>query len=141
MERGQERERYPIRRQSETDKTALAVVEMPNVGRLVIGPDSEIELGKESKDIKGNLARGAVWLNSRLPKDGKVSISTSLATAGVRGTKFTVCYDGKAFCACTCIGEVEVVLSSGKTIRIPAGEFYWFKGGEPLPEKDQTCQA
>ena len=123
-----------------TDKKALAVVEMPNIGRLVIGPGSEIELGKESKDFKGNLARGAIWLNSNLPKDGKASITTSLATAGIRGTKFTVCYDGKAFCACTCIGEVEVLPNSGKTIKVPAGAYYAFTEGAPLPEKTKPAR-
>lgn len=122
-----------------TDKTGMAVVELPDIGRLVIGPDSEIELGKEPKDFKGNLSRGALWLNAKLSKEGRASISTTLATAGVRGTKFTVTTDGKSFCACTCVGEVDVKTTGGKAVKLPAGEFYAFTEGEPLPEKPQSA--
>lgn len=117
-----------------TDKTGLAVVELPGVGRLVIGPDTEMDLGKDTKEFKGNLARGSVWLNSKLPKGNRASISTSLATAGIRGTKFSVCSGEKAFCACTCSGEVEVLLNDGKKMPVPGGRYYWFNKDKPLPD-------
>ncbi len=122
-----------------TDKNGLAVIELPKTGRFVIGPDTEIELGKEAKDFKGNLPRGAVWLNSSLPKGKKASITTTLATAGIRGTAFTVCYDGKNFCACTCSGEVEVTLNSGQIIKVPKGEYISFASDSPIPEKPQSA--
>lgn len=122
-----------------TDKNGLAVIELPKTGRFVIGPDSEIELGKETKDFKGNLSRGAVWLNSSLPKGKKASITTTLATAGIRGTAFTVCYDGKNFCACTCLGEVEVILNNGKIIKVPKGEYISFASDSSIPEKPQSA--
>lgn len=122
-----------------TDKNGLAVIELPNFGRFVIGPDSEVELGKETKDFKGNLARGAVWLNSNLPKGKKASITTTLATAGIRGTAFTVCYDGKNFCACTCSGEVEVILKNGQIIKVPKGEYISFASDSPTSEKPQSA--
>ncbi|MEK6657316.1 MAG: FecR domain-containing protein [Nitrospirota bacterium] len=122
-----------------TDKKALAVVQLPKIGRLVVGPDTEMELGKDSKDFKGNLTRGAIWLTSKLPKDSRVSITTSLATAGIRGTAFTACYDGKNFCACTCLGEVEVTLGSGQTIKVPKGEYISFASDSPAPQKSQSA--
>ena len=122
-----------------TDKTGLAVVELPGAGRLVIGPDTEMDLGKDTKEFKGKVARGSVWLNAKLPKGGRASISTSLATAGVRGTKFSVCYNGKTFCACTCSGEVEVLLNDGKKMPVPGGRYYWFNEGKPLPDETKPA--
>ena len=121
-----------------TDKNSFAVIDVPNIGRFVIGPDSEVELGKETKDFKGNLPRGAVWLNSSLPKGKKASITTTLATAGIRGTAFTVYYDGKNFCACTCSGEVEVILKNGQILKVPKAEYISFASDSPIPEKSQS---
>ncbi len=59
-----------------TDKTALVIVELPKTGRFVIGPDSEIELGKQDKDFRANMARGEVWMKSNLPKGNKAAITT-----------------------------------------------------------------
>ncbi|MBI5235012.1 MAG: FecR domain-containing protein [Deltaproteobacteria bacterium] len=117
-----------------TDKTGLAVVELPGTGRLVIGPDTEMLWAEDTKEFKGKVARGSVWLNSKLPKGGRASISTSLATAGVRGTKFSVCSGEKAFCACTCSGEVEVLLNDGSKIPVQGGRYYWFNTDKPLPD-------
>lgn len=122
-----------------TDKKGLAVVQLPKIGRLVVGPDTEIELGKDSKNFKGNLSRGAIWLTSKLPKDSRVSITTSLATAGIRGTAFTACYDGKNFCACTCLGEVEVTLGNGQIVNVPKGEYISFASDSPIPQKSQSA--
>lgn len=108
-----------------TGKSGVAVVEIPNVGRFVLGPGSEIELGREGKEFKSNMPRGAVWLDARFPKGTRGSITTTLASAGIRGTKFSVLYrNGTAdLCICTCEGEVEALLKNGKTVPVPKGKF------------------
>lgn len=123
-----------------TDKTAVAIVEFPSVGKFVIGPSSDIEMGKEPKDFDTKMNRGALWLKSTLPKGNKAAISTTLATAGVRGTAFSMVFgEGeKAVCACTCSGEVEVTLKNGKSIRVPKAEYVAIASDAPAPEKSQT---
>lgn len=118
-----------------TDKSALAVVELPDIGRITIGPDSEIELGKDPKDFKSQMPRGSLYFNAKLPEGSRASITTSLATAGIRGTKFSVLFDGKTLDICTCTGEVEVVLKDGKVIEVPTASFIDVTAGAPPPEK------
>ncbi|MBI2525213.1 MAG: FecR domain-containing protein [Candidatus Rokubacteria bacterium] len=122
-----------------TDGTAVAIVTLAEIGRIVMGPSSDVELGKNPKDFKVTMQRGFAWLDATLPKGSKASISTSLATAGVRGTGFSVCYDGKNYCACTCFGEVEVSVPGGPTVRVPRGEYYAFPAGAPLPGKTEAA--
>lgn len=124
-----------------TDKKGLATIEMPQIGRFVIGPDSEIELGKDNKDFKADMPRGAVWLNAKFPKGTKGSITTSLATAGIRGTKFSVFYGRgtQDLCVCTCIGSVEATLNNGKTLPVPKGSILIIKGDAPMPEKAESA--
>ena len=124
-----------------TDKKGLAIIEMPNIGRFVIGPDSEIELGKDNKDFKADMPRGAVWLNSKFRKCSNGSITTSLATAGIRGTKFSVFYGRgtQDLCVCTCIGNVDATLNNGKTIPVSKGNILVIKGDAPLPENAESA--
>ena len=124
-----------------TDKKGLAIIEMPHIGRFVIGPDSEIELGKDNKDFKADMPRGAVWLNAKFPKGAKGSITTSLATAGIRGTKFSVFYGRgtQDLCVCTCIGSVDATLINGKTLPVPKGNILIIKGDAPLPESAESA--
>lgn len=124
-----------------TDKKGLATIETPHIGRFVIGPDSEIELGKDNKDFKADMPRGAVWLNAKFPKGTKGSITTSLATAGIRGTKFSVFYGRgtQDLCVCTCIGSVEATLNNGKTLPVPKGNILIIKGDAPMPEKTESA--
>lgn len=124
-----------------TDKKGLAIVEMPDIGRFVIGPDSEIALGKDNKDFKADMPRGAVWLNAKFPKGAKGAITTSLATAGIRGTKFSVFYGRgtQDICVCTCIGNVEATLNNGKTIPVSKGNILVIKGDAPLPESAESA--
>ncbi len=124
-----------------TDKTGLAVIEIPNIGRFVIGPDSEIELGKEDKDFKANMPRGAVWLNSKFPKGSSGSIKTSLTSAGIRGTKFSVFYGRGTLdvCVCTCEGNVESTLNDGRTVQVPKGMILAIKGDASAPEKAESA--
>lgn len=122
-----------------TDKNALAIVELPKIGRFVIGPDSEIELGKSDKNFKADMDRGEVWMKSNLSKGNNAAISTSLATAGVRGTKFSVLfYGGKALCFCTCVGNINITLNDGKVIPVPTGTIYAMKKDELTPEKAES---
>ena len=65
-----------------TDKTAVAIVKFPDVGQFVIGPSSEMEMGKDTKKFPNEMDRGALWRKADLPKGGRASVSTSLATAG-----------------------------------------------------------
>ena len=124
-----------------TDKTAVAMVTLADIGRIVIGPSSDIELGKDPKDFTIKMQRGFAWFESNLPKGSKASITTSLATAGIRGTGFSVCYDGKNYCACTCFGEVEVSLDGGRVIKVPKGEYFAFTAGSPIPGKTESAAS
>lgn len=126
-----------------TDKTAVAIIEFPSVGKFVIGPSSDIEMGREPKDFDTKMNRGAVWLKSSLPKGSRAAISTSLATAGIRGTAFSMVFgEGeKAVCTCTCSGEVEVILKDGKSIKVPKAEYVAIASAAPAPEKSQTSLA
>lgn len=118
-----------------TDKVAVVIVQFPDVGQFVIGPSSDIEMGKDPKDFQVKMDRGALWLKSDLPKGNKASISTSLATAGIRGTAFSVIFGEDGGCVCTCSGNVEVVLKNGKTIKVPKGKYVPVVSDTPVPEK------
>lgn len=122
-----------------TDKGAVAVIDFPGVGRFVIGPASEIELGREPKDFTSKMNRGALWMQAKLPAGGRAAVSTPLAVAGVRGTAFSMVFgEGeKAVCACTCEGKVEVTTPSGAKLDVPKGEYVAITGGEPAPAKAQ----
>jgi len=121
-----------------TDKTAVAIIEFPDVGRFVIGPSSDIEMGKDPKDFQAKMDRGALWLKSDLPKGRRTSITTSLATAGIRGTAFSVVFDGESGCVCTCSGNVEVILKNGQTIKVSKGKYTPIASDVPVPEKAQS---
>lgn len=119
-----------------TDKTALAVAELPKVGRFVIGPDSEIELGKSDKNFRADMGRGEVWMRSDLTKGSSAAISTSIATAGIRGTKFSVLfYNDKDLCICTCVGDVSATLKDGKVIQVSTGTIYAMSRNKQAPDK------
>ncbi len=120
-----------------TDKTAVAIVKFPDVGQFVIGPSSEIEMGKDPKNFQTKMDRGALWLKADLPKGGRASVSTSLATAGVRGTAFSVICSEDGGCVCTCSGKVEVALKSGQTIDVSKGKYVPIVSDEPAPKKAQ----
>lgn len=123
-----------------TDKAAVAVIEFPDVGKFVIGPSSDLELGKDTKDFKTKIDRGAVWLKSSLPKGSKASITTSIATAGIRGTSFSMVFgEGeKVVCVCTCSGEVEAITKTGEKIKVPKGQYLPVASDGPAPRKSET---
>lgn len=123
-----------------TDKAAVAVIEFPDVGKFVIGPSSDLELGKDTKDFKTKIDRGAVWLKSSLPKGSKASITTSIATAGIRGTSFSMVFgEGeKVVCVCTCSGEVEALTKTGEKLKVPKGQYLAVSSDGPVPKKSET---
>jgi hypothetical protein len=132
-----EAQRVSMGERLRTDETAVAVIELPDVGKFVIGPSSDLELGKNAKDFKTRIDRGAVWLRSDLPKGSKASITTSIATAGIRGTALSVVYGkgGKAVWICTCTGETEAVAKTGQKIKVPKGQSISIPLDGPVPEK------
>ena len=121
-----------------TDKVAVAIVRFPDVGQFVIGPSTDIEMGKDPKDFKTKIDRGALWLKSNLPKGGRAAITTSLATAGIRGTAFSVIFSEEGGCVCTCSGKVEVVMKNGQTIQVSTGKYIPLLSGEPVHEKAES---
>lgn len=123
-----------------TDKTAVAIVEFSDVGKFVIGPSSDVELGKDTKDFKTKIDRGAIWLKSDLPKGSKASITTSIASAGIRGTSFSMVFgEGeKVICVCTCSGDVEATTKNGQKVRVPKGEYLPVSSEGPAPKKSQA---
>lgn len=123
-----------------TDKTAVAVIDLPDVGKFVIGPSSELELGKDAKDFRARIDRGALWLKSGLLRRSKASVTTSIATAGIRGTSFSMVYgEGeKVICICTCKGEVEAFTRTGEKIKVPKGHYLPVAADGPVPEKAET---
>ena len=123
-----------------TGKAAVAVIEMPDVGRFVMGPGSEIELGREPKDFTTKMNRGALWMQTALPADSRAAISTPIAIAGVRGTAFSMVFgEGeKAVCACTCSGNIEVTSPDGRKVGVPKGEYVAIDAGQSVPAKAQA---
>ncbi|MBI5639976.1 MAG: FecR domain-containing protein [Nitrospirae bacterium] len=123
-----------------TDRTAVAVIEFPDVGKFVIGPSSDLELGKDTKDFRTRIARGAVWLKAGLARGSKASITTSIATAGIRGTSFSMVFgEGeKVICVCTCAGEVEALTKTGQKIKVPRGQYLPLASDGPIPAKSET---
>lgn len=123
-----------------TGKAAVAVIEFPSVGRFVMGPGSEIEMGREPKDFTTKMNRGALWMQTALPAGSRAAISTPIAIAGVRGTAFSMVFgEGeKAVCACTCAGNIEVTSPDGKKLAVPKGEYVAVDAGKPVPDKAQA---
>ncbi|MCC6657774.1 MAG: hypothetical protein IT512_06295, partial [Rhodocyclaceae bacterium] len=110
------------------------------VGRFVMGPASEIEMGREPKDFTTKMNRGALWMQTALPAGGRAAISTPIAIAGVRGTAFSMVFgEGeKAVCACTCAGNIEVTSPDGKKLAVPRGEYVAIDAGQSVPAKAQA---
>lgn len=124
-----------------TGKGAVAVIEMSEVGRLVVGPAAEVELGREPKDFTTKLSRGALWLKTAAPAGSRAAISTPIATAGVRSTAFSMVYgEGEtSVCACTCTGSIEVTTPDGRKLAVRKGEYVAIPAGEPVPVATQPA--
>jgi hypothetical protein len=124
-----------------TGRAAVAVIEFPAVGRFVMGPASEIEMGREPKDFTTKMNRGALWMQTALPAGGRAAISTPIAIAGVRGTAFSMVFgEGEqAVCACTCTGNIEVTSPDGRKLAVPKGDYVAVDAGKPVPAKAQPA--
>lgn len=122
-----------------TDHTGIASVEVSGIGRFVMAPGSEFEIGKDITDVNNKLSKGTIWMDAKISRGGKASVATPVAITSIKGTRFTVVSDGNKFCACTCVGEVEVTTNSGRVVKLPAGEFFAFTEGEPLPDKPRSA--
>lgn len=122
-----------------TGKDAVAVIEFAGIGRFVMGPASEVEMGREPKDFTTKMNRGALWMQSSLPAGGRAAISTPIAIAGIRGTAFSMVFGQgeKAVCACTCSGTVEVSTPDGKKLNVSKGEYVAVNAGESVPATAQ----
>lgn len=120
-----------------TGRSAVAVIEFPAVGRFVMGPGSEIEMGREPKDFTTKMNRGALWMKTALPASSRVAISTPIAIAGVRGTAFSMVFGegDAAVCACTCSGNIEVTSPDGSKLTVPKGEYVTIDAGRSVPTK------
>jgi hypothetical protein len=122
-----------------TGSTAVAVIDFPGVGRFVMGPGSEIEMGREPRDFTTKMNRGALWMQTALPAGNRTAISTPIAIAGVRGTAFSMVFaEGeKAVCACTCAGNIEVTSPDGSKLAVPKGEYVTIDAGRSVPTTAQ----
>jgi hypothetical protein len=114
-----------------TGKGAVAVIAFPVLGRFVMGPGSEIELGRAPKDFTTQVDRGALWLRATPTAGSRAALSSPYAIAGVRGTAFSMLYsaDGKTVCACTCTGSVEVRTPDGAKVQVPRGAIRGYQCG------------
>lgn len=123
-----------------TGKDAVAVIEFPGVGRFVMGPASEIEMGREPKDFTTKMNRGALWLQSSLPPGSRAAISTPIAIAGIRGTAFSMVFGatGESVCACTCTGTIEVITPDGGKLAVPKGQYVAIDAGKSMPAGAQS---
>ena len=118
-----------------TGAGAVAVLEYPGVGRFVMGPASEIEMGREPRDFDTAMNRGALWMQAQPAAGGSAAISTPIAVAGVRGTAFSMVFgEGEqAVCACTCEGQVDVRGVDGSLLTVPRGQYVAVDAGKAVP--------
>jgi hypothetical protein len=105
-----------------TSPAALAVLELPQIGRYILGPDAEVELGQGLPNMTDNLKKGALWIEAKLPPGNSLTVQTALASSGVRGTKFTVIADSRGMDLCTCKGDVDVTLKDGSVVKVGSGQ-------------------
>jgi len=105
-----------------TDPAALAVLELPKIGRYILGPDTDVELGQGGPSSVDNLKKGALWVSATLPPGNSLTVQTALASSGVRGTMFTVIAGKGGMDLCTCNGHVEVTLKDGSVVQVGSGE-------------------
>jgi hypothetical protein len=106
-----------------TGSDGLAVLALNEIGVILIGPGTEYYLGDPSRGFKTLLKRGYLWISAKLSPGRTMSVATSNAVAGVRGTKFSVIQDAAGTDVCTCKGAVQVALKNGKSIDVTSGMY------------------
>jgi hypothetical protein len=106
-----------------TDSDSRVVLTIKDIGAVLIGPGTEFYLGDPSRGFKTLLKRGYLWISAKLVPGMTMSVATSNAVAGVRGTKFSVIQDAHGTDVCTCKGAVQVALKDGKSIEVTSGMY------------------
>jgi len=106
-----------------TSADGLTVLAINEIGAILIGPGTEYYLGDPSRSFKTLLKRGYLWISAKLVPGRTMSVATSNAVTGVRGTKFSVIQDAAGTDVCTCKGTVEVSLKDGKTVHVTSGMY------------------
>jgi hypothetical protein len=104
-----------------TGPGATAVLTLNDVGSVMIGPGTEYYLGDPSRGFKSLLKRGYLWISTKLKPGATMSVATTSAVAGVRGTKFSVIQDATGMDVCTCKGDVQVSLKDGRSVNVASG--------------------
>ena len=106
-----------------TGSGATAVLSLNGIGSVMIGPLTEYYLGDPARGFKTLLKRGYLWASTKLKPGATMSVATTSAVTGVRGTKFSVIQDAQGMDVCTCKGEVQVALKEGKSMTVASGMF------------------
>jgi hypothetical protein len=106
-----------------TGPGATAVLTLNDIGSVLIGPSTEYYLGDPSRGFKSLLKRGYLWVSTKLKPGATMSVATTSAVTGVRGTKFSVIQDAQGMDTCTCKGEVQVTLKDGKSATVASGMY------------------
>jgi hypothetical protein len=99
------------------------VLSLNEIGSILIGPGTEFYLGDPAREFKSLLKHGFLWVSARLKQGSRMSIATTSAVAGIRGTKFSVIEDSDGMHVCTCKGEVQVTLKDGKSTNVTSGMY------------------
>ncbi len=121
-----------------TSERAVAVLDVAKTGRMVLGPGSNVILGKKVDEYEVSTKRGAVWLRTKLKRGSKMKIRTDVATVSVRGTKFAVIVDDEGVDVCTCTGEVDVTKEDGNVIEVPRGMFLPIEKNGTSPQRAES---
>lgn len=106
-----------------TGADGTAVLALNDIGAILIGPETEYYLGNPASGFKTLLKRGYLWISAKLSPGRTMSVATSNAVTGVRGTKFSVLQDAAGTDVCTCKGAVEVSLRDGRTMNVTSGMY------------------
>jgi len=106
-----------------TSAEGTSIVTLNDIGAVLIGPSTEYYLGDPSRGFKSLLKRGYIWISAKLSNGRTMSVATTNAVAGIRGTKFSVIQDGQGTDVCTCKGDVQVTTKDGKSMYVTSGMF------------------
>jgi ferric-dicitrate binding protein FerR (iron transport regulator) len=106
-----------------TGAGATAVISLSGIGSVTIGPSTGYYLCDPAQGFKTLLKRGYLRASTQLKPDATMSVATTSAVTGVRGTKFSVIQDAQGMDLCTCKGEVQVTFKDGKSVTVASGMF------------------
>jgi hypothetical protein len=108
---------------------AGVILNYPDGSRLIVGPMTLLQLTNTAVGPEGGI-KARVWLklgevsaqvNRSTGARGDFEVKTPTTTASVRGTKFSVAYDGSATTVAVTESSVEVTSNSGAKVVVPAG--------------------